>query len=714
MVHGKARNAVSGVSTLAIIASLAGLSPCAAQSSAQSATEADPNEQREIVVLGQRRSDYSALASSTGLKIDAPLIETPLSVSVVPDTLLDDRQVIDLDRAGDTVAGIQSQDNYSITPAYVIRGFQTSGAATTINGYRLFGFSTILDPIALDRVEFLKGPSSVLYGSSSAVGGLVNFATKAPVDESFAEASLVGGQSDILRATLDANLASSGGDSGARLTAAIGREGFLTAFTPLKYKFVNFSATKRLGADVKLLAEGFYADQVSPGSDNSGYFPDARFLDLRGFKPGAPFARLTNSSYGGRLELDWQFASEGSARVGAFYNASEIKRRNAVQPNFGEPFSEDGRFYNQRVSRGYDNSKDLSVLAETKYEVEIGGTKHKLLGGFNFKYYKFGPYGFFSSDLPPLDLENPVYPSVPPPDDSFTLNYTPEGYSGRSIGLYVQDFIEIGDKIRVLAGVRYDIEKSKYFNIEGVIYNEQTDKAWSPRLGAVFLATPDLSMFVNWSKSFSPNYFFRNGNGEAFKPERGIQVEGGVKAELFDDRLTVTASLYDLRRRNIIVADPIDPDLSRQSGEQRSRGLEIEATGRPLRNLQFSAFYSYIDAEVTKDTDPAYVGDRLPLAPRHSASIWTRYNIPIDSMYTAAVGGGFFYGSKRQAELPNTNLVLRGYEQVDLFAQIERKDGFTAQINVANLFDQKRFDSTGFYIVPRRGRTVTGSITVRF
>jgi len=149
-----------------------------------------------IIVTGQRPEGYAVESSETGLRIDAPLLETPLSVSVVTDELLADRGITDLSRAGDTVAGIQRQSGYGypFTTSYVIRGFRTDGAASTINGYREFGFVTARDPINIARVEFLKGPASVLYGSSFAVGGLVNFVTKTPVNESFAEVSAQAGE----------------------------------------------------------------------------------------------------------------------------------------------------------------------------------------------------------------------------------------------------------------------------------------------------------------------------------------------------------------------------------------------------------------------------------------------------------------------------------------------------------------------------------------
>ena len=188
----------------------------AAISNPARADGADDEATRTIVVTAERQRAYAVTNSGTGLRIDAPLLETPLSVSVVTDKLLADRGITNLNAAGDTVAGVQRQSGYGypFSTSYVIRGFRTDGAASTINGYREFGFVTARDPVNIARVEFLKGPASVLYGSSFALGGIVNYVTKTPTKDDFVDVGAQVGSLGLKRVTVDMNLAGKGGRSG--------------------------------------------------------------------------------------------------------------------------------------------------------------------------------------------------------------------------------------------------------------------------------------------------------------------------------------------------------------------------------------------------------------------------------------------------------------------------------------------------------------------
>jgi len=668
-----------------------------------------------IIVTGQRPEGYAVESSETGLRIDAPLLETPLSVSVVTDALLADRGITDLSRAGDTVAGIQRQSGYGypFTTSYVIRGFRTDGAASTINGYREFGFVTARDPINIARVEFLKGPASVLYGSSFAVGGLVNFVTKTPVNESFAEVSAQAGELGLRRLTLDANVAGAGGRSGLRITGAVGEEGLLQAFGDKSYRFGSAVATFKVTDSLSLLAETYAFDGTTPGRDGDGLYPDPVFLTVpRDFKPGERFSSGEQDSFGGRIEAEWRVGPEASLRAGLFYNRAE-QTYLGVQPDFANPISADGRFLNRNASRGRDEQKDLAALLEARASLDLGPTRHKLLIGATFSDYDFGPYEFFNAPLAPLEIARPTYGLPVPPASAFTLSYPAESYGAEASALYVQDFIEVGERLRLLAGLRYDRVQSRYESVEQV-YNRQSEDAWSPRLGAVYLPWPNLSLFASWSRSFVPNSFGRAADGSVFAPERGVQWEVGAKAELMGGRLSATAALFRLERRNILIADPADPNFSIPVGEQKSEGVELELQGRLTPDWQVSAAYSFTDARVSRDSDPELAGDRLSIAARHTAGIWTRYDAQLTRELTAGAGGGLFISSERQASLPNSALVLPGYERVDLAFYLTWRERVRAQVNLDNVLNERIYDSGGFFLLPQPGRTVRAGVTVAF
>jgi iron complex outermembrane recepter protein len=670
---------------------------------------------RTIVVTAERQRGYAAEASGTGLRIDAPLLETPLSVSVVTDKLLADRGITNLNAAGDTVAGVQRQSGYGypFSTSYVIRGFRTDGAASTINGYREFGFVTARDPVNIARVEFLKGPASVLYGSSFALGGIVNYVTKTPATDTFVDVGAQVGSLGLRRLTVDMNLAGDSGRSGLRVTGALGQEEQLQAFRPKSYRFASAVGTAQLTDTLSILAEAYIFDGTTAGRDGDGLYPVPEALDLpRDFKPGERFSRGTQKSWGGRAEAEWAFADDATLRAGLFYNRAS-QDYFGIRADFADPVSADGRFFNRTASRGEDRQHDLTALAELRARVDFGGTTHRLLIGASFSDYDFGPYQFFSAPFAPLSLSNPVYGLQPPPDSEFVLDYPAQSYGAEALAFYAQDFIEVGDRLRLLAGLRYDHVRSRYEDVEQV-FNRQSEGAWSPRLGMVFLPMPDLSLYASWSRSFVPNSFGRSADGSVFAPERGEQWEAGIKADLLDRRLSATAAIFELKRRNILITDPADPNLSIPVGEQRSRGFEVEVQGRPADGWQLTAAYTLTDAKVTRDSDSDLLGDRLPLAARHTGSLWTRYDRPVSNDLSLGVGGGIFASSRREASLPNAAFSLPGYARVDTAVFLAWRDRVRMQLNLDNLFDADILDSGGFFIVPQPGRTIRAGVTVSF
>lgn len=675
----------------------------------------DDNQSEGIVVIGKRDKGYVSDVATAPLRIDTKVLETPLSISAVSDKLLADRGLTDLNRAGDTVAGVQRQGGagYPFSTSYVIRGFRTDGAASTINGFREFGFATARDPINIERVEFLKGPASVLYGSSFALAGLVNYVTKTPVDETFAEISGQVGDIDLRRLTIDANLTDREKRGGLRVTGAIGREGQLSAFRDKSYRFGSAVGTWQLAPTLKGLLEVYVFDGDTAGRDGDGLYPDAVFLAVpRDFKPGERFSRGEQKSWGGRAELEWALAPATSLRTSAFYNRAS-QNYVGTRPDASDPVSADGRFLNRTASRGSDLQEDVTLLSELRTTQELAGMRHKLLIGASYSDYDFGPYEFFDAPLAPLEIANPVYGAALPTPDQFISNYPAQSYGARSLAFYMQDFVELGEQVRVLAGLRYDRVKSRYEDVNEV-FNQQTESAWSPRLGFVYLPVPQLSLYASWSKSFVPNSFGRAATGELFASEQGEQAEAGVKAELLDGRLFATLATFELKRRNILTADPTDPNFSIAVGEQRSRGVEFEVQGSPFSGLQLTAAYTYTDAKVTRDNDTALVGDQLQLAARHVGSIWARYDRQIAADWSAGVGGGVFSSSARQASLPNNGLTLPGYARVDGSLYLSRGNRLRLQVNIDNLFDKRIIDSGGFFLVPQPGRTVRAGVTVGF
>ena len=168
---------------------------------------------------------------------------------------------------------------------------------------------------------------------------------------------------------------------------------------------------------------------------------------------------------------------------------------------------------------------------------------------------------------------------------------------------------------------------------------------------------------------------------------RGTQYEVGVKADL-SDQLSATLALFDLTRSNVLTTDTrpgVPPGFSIQTGEQRSRGIELNIAGEILPGWNIIAGYAYTDAEITKDNNPRLVGNFLNNVPKHSFNLWTAYEIQSGDLQGLGVGIGFFFVADRQGNLANT-FELPSYFRTDA-AIFYKRDNFRAALNFRNLFN---------------------------
>lgn len=182
----------------------------------------------------------------------------------------------------------------------------------------------------------------------------------------------------------------------------------------------------------------------------------------------------------------------------------------------------------------------------------------------------------------------------------------------------------------------------------------QSGNAFSPRVGIVYQPIPATSLYASYSRSFNP-VIGTALDGSQFQPERGTQYEVGIKADL-NNRLSTTLALYDLKRSNVLTADTrpgIPPSFSIQTGEQRSRGIELSTVGEILPGWNIIAGYAYTDAEITAD-NRIPVGNSLVNVPKNSINLWTTYEIQSGSLRGLGVGLGLFYTGERQGDLANT------------------------------------------------------------
>ncbi len=659
---------------------------------------------------------YKASRSATATRIDVALQDQPVSVVVIPAEVIADQGVRNTTEVADYVAGV-ARETTEYSPygqSFFIRGFSTYGSATTLNGFRQDGFLGVTDTSAIERIEFLKGPAAVLYGASSAISGLVNTVTKRPLARPFAKVDLSGGQFGYLRAAVDANHSLGSPDLLGRVDIAAERDdGFrsypgsrantLFAITPI--------VTARLTPDTRAELE-LSAIRTHYGGRCDGTAPELLFVPWRKQVVCDDLAHASLDTYTARAEVEHRVDSRWSLRIAGFFARSNSERTEQYALN--DPIvSADGRTIERYTQYVDTRSKNATGQVELKGTLQTGPLAHRLLVGLDLTR-SYGQYAFFDAPVTPMDLVDTTYDGqqLGPYASSFPANSS----TAHSSALYAQDFVELGPRWKLLLGLRHDRVVSDSADLDTGVPSvpRQDESANSPRVGVVYQPVPATSLYASWARSFAPNTGARDRAGGVFPAERGTQYEAGIKQELAGERLNVTATVFDMTRRNVLTADPSDPtgNSSVATGEQRSRGAEVELVGTVLPGWSVLGAYTYLDAKVTEDnTIP--VGQRLVGAARHSGSLWNKVSLGGWGLERWSAALGIVASGDRQARLPNIAVTLGGYVRFD--AGIYWVAGpWRAQLNVKNLANRRIFTGQGYDLVAETPRAVTVNVGYRF
>lgn len=671
-----------------------------AQTTASDAGDEASEDSETIIVTGQRVEDYSARDALTATRFPVPLEDLPLTVAVVPQELIEDRGIIQLGEALDNVSGAQRKQGYGGTQNFgaFIRGFD-QGFLTLRNGLRDFGFYSLRDIANVERFEVLKGPSSILYGQVQP-GGITNTVTKQAPLEPLGRARAIVGSFDRYRAEADI-----GGPVADpihyRLNAAYENYGSYrdkveneSVFIAPVLSFIRDRTRVTLEGEYK--HSDFVWDLGLPRNPLSFTVPVSRFL-------GEPDGRNKVDSLFGSLRLDQDLSDDWRLRVvgGLSRTKGDYALRSALA------IGANGRTVSRIAYDTDEFSRTGNLQADLTGSFETGPLSHKLTFGLDY-FRTVTSYDFLLRPLASIDLIAPVYGAQP----GAGRRLFADRLTTRSTGGFVQDLVELGDRLHLLLGLRYD--RINYTNtnlINGALVRDADDKAWTPQAGILVDATDTTGVYFSFGRSYLPVTSGRVADGSFLDPETGTQYEVGLKQELLGGRARVNVAAYQIIKQNVSTPDPVNIMFRVQTGEQRSRGIELDVTGELARGWDVILASSYIDAEVTRDNRFA-VGSKLPGAPEWSASLWTKYgfNGALDGL---TVGGGIYYVDERQAALPNNAWVLPDYVRVDgLVAYDLGPVGL--QLNLRNITDRRIYDLTGTTILPQEPRAFSLRATYRF
>ena len=654
--------------------------------------------------------------SATATKTDTPLIETPQSIAVVTADQMTLMKAQTLEDALAYTAGLVTVAGYSSSfDQFTSRGFTIGDDSGSIyrDGLKLSGTSWASgqqEPYGLERVEFLKGASSVLYGASSP-GGIVNTVTKRPNGETLREVNLEVGNLNHrqLAADLGGKLTQDG-DWSWRLTALARDEDTGVDYIPNNSRYIAPALKWQPSAATSLTLLTHYQEK-----ETAYRYP----LPMVGTLLPSPFGKLPSDRFVGEPDFDEQkttqyslgyvfehaFSDNVKLRHSARYLDSRATVRFTTVFDNSDPTA---------ISRGavteYERTTGFSTDTSLEYKLQTGAVKHTILGGIDYSRYSPESIWYLSS-VDDLNLYNPVYGSAIGPRSQ--LNSLSDKSVITRVGAYLQEQMKINDKWVVLLGGRQDWAKqrtSPYFGATN--YESESDKAFTGRAGLVYLADNGLAPYFSYSESFEP----KNGQnelGKRFKPTTGKQYEVGVRFQPKDSDLLLSASLYELTQQNVVTSDAsVFPTLSRQVGEVRSRGLELEAKGKVTRNLSVIAAYAYTDAETTRSLVVDEVGNRTANVPRNQVSIWGDYNFAAYGLTGLRAGLGARYLSSTRDGSTNSP-TIPGYTLFD--ALVVYEDGeWRYSLNIKNLTDKEYLNCSFGDCTYGEPRKVIAAVTKRW
>jgi catecholate siderophore receptor len=682
-----------------------------------------------VVVTGAHEADagYRAANSTTATRTDTPLINVPQSITVVTARNIQDRAANSIADAVAYVPGVQSSQGENNRDTLVLRGNTVTGDFF-VDGVR-DDVQTFRDLYNIERLEIFRGPNAMIFGRGG-IGGVINRVTKAADWTPLIAGRIEGGSFDFFRASIDLDRPLSD-HVAVRLTGVWQDAGGFRDDTHFDRWGLNPTLSVRAG-DATLITAGYE------------HFKDDRIAErgvparprINGIGPAElvePLATPRSTVFGDphhsptftntdtlTLAVSHDFSDRISLRTRLRYADYDKFYQNifpgavsatALTNPAGLP---PGTYAAGTIVQinAYNNQQLRSNLFDqTDFNAEFGtgGIKHTLLLGFEIGRQRTDNIrneGFFPTPANAGGVQAIFAPVAQPNIRRGDIVWRQIATSGnnrgvaRVLGLYTQDQIEFAPWLQAIIGIRYDRfsidfhdRRSAAFRTSGGVtapeFYDITNNLWSPRLGLILKPVPAASFYAAFSRTYQPRAGDQlasiNLANSVFDPERFDNYEIGVKWDVLP-ALNLSAALYQLGRTNVIVPDPDNVGQSILAGAQRQRGLELALVGNITPHWSVQGGYAYQDGKFTQRisaTVPA--GNRPANLPRHTASLWSRYNVG-----RLGLGAGIIHQSGRFAATDNL-VRLPAYTRMDAALFYEIDAHLRAQVNVENLFDAHYF-----------------------
>src|SRR3989338_1426790 len=560
-----------------------------------------------------------------------------------------------------------------------IRGM-TNGSNGTTSNFFIDGARDdaeyIRDFYNTDRIEFLKGPNAMAFGRGSP-GGVINRVSKFADGTQKRRLVLSGGSFENRRAEADI------GDKvnekfALRLNAMYQKSNSYRRYVEFERYGFNPTANVSLGEDTEL---------------QLGYehFDDDRLTD-RGIpsQNGAPYKTNYSTFFGNPDQ------NKANTKINSFYGILTHDFDSTLQLKNLTRYTKNHKFY-QNIVPGTISGNNLNLSAynakqerdnftnqtDITKKFETGSVKHKALLGAEITSQnstKVKTNGTLGSST--VSLSNPItYTSV-----AYNSIADNNKSDVRVFAGYIQDQADINEYLQLTAGLRLDRFEIQLKDRKNNTDFERIDTMLSPRAGLVIKPEKSVSLYGSYGVTYLPS------SGDQFdslsvttailKPEKIQNYEVGAKWDV-NPKLNLSAALFQLDRSNSPASDPSGSGYLVLTGESRSRGVELAATGKITDQWKIIASYAFQDAVITTATKNYAKGSKIALVPHNTFALWNKYDF--DSCFAAAVGA---ISQSDQFADANNSVRLKGFTRFDGALYYKINPSYRLQLNVENIFDR--------------------------
>lgn len=716
------------------------------------------NKKREVlkeVVVTANKQPKPVTALRSGLK---PM-DIPQSVQVIDAEVIGQQQAIRLSEVIKNANGVYvGSARGGAQESFYSRGYDMSANNMFKNGFR-YNAGSIPEVSSLDKVEFLKGGSALLYGNV-APGGILNLVTKTPSFKKGGEISMQAGSYAFYKPSVDF-YGPLNKFIAYRFTGSYeNSESFRDVVKRERY-YVNPSFLFNVSDKTQITVQGDYL--------NDDWTPDFGTGII-----GKEILDVPRSNYYGAI---WSNGETKSASASALINHDF---NDNWKLNFNSSFQSYNRqsFSTERIqpndeknetiygdwNRPLGKNKNLEQIFGDQISLQgtfkTGSIKHQIFTGADFENSFATAYTYtFSEQAVSINNDGKYVANYYDTVNIFTFDPAtqrmdePNAKNTRIVktdtnrfGVYAQDLISITEQIKVLAGIRwswqeakadtYDLTKNPVTVSEGA---KKLDNAFSPKVGLVYQPTKDMSLFASYSNSFTPNTG-TTVDLEPIKPSIIDQYEVGVKKDFWRGILSTNVTVYQITNSNLAQtaefkadgSNNTDTNIKTLSGETKSKGIELDITARPIDGLSIIAGYSYNDMRYSKTSglNGSFIeGDRLVRTPANTANLSFFYTLPTGVLKGLSVGAiGNYIGDRlggwndQIVVNPTTGAVtindrdipMEGYTTIDVSAGYTWKK-FSILCKLSNITNELNYTAHENYSInPIAPRQVLTSLKYKF